>query len=67
MEVNEVLPKSGLLITADEFKAVLEAHTEYSYLDTIEVSTERGERRQVKTTKPPLIITDEDLRRFGIR
>ncbi len=67
MVVNEVLPKSGLLITADEFKAVLEAHTEYSYLDTIEVSTERGERRQVKTTKPPLIITDEDLRRFGIR
>jgi DNA-binding NtrC family response regulator len=67
MVVNEVLPKSPLLITVDDFKAVLEAHTEYSYLDTIEVSTEKGERRKVKTTKPPLIITDEDLRRFGIR
>ena len=67
MVVNEALPKSALLITADDFKAALEAHTEYSYLDTIEVSTEKGERRKVKTTKPPLIITDEDLRRFGIR
>lgn len=66
MVVNEVLLKSALLITAEDFKAVLETHTEYSYLDTLEVP-EKGGRRQVKPTKPPLVITDEDLRRFGIR
>jgi len=33
--------------------------------NTIEVIGRTGEKRQVKVTKPPLVITDEDLRRFG--
>lgn len=67
MVVEEVLLKtSAFLITPDDFKTVLEAHSEQSDSDMIEVSG-KGERRRVKTTKPPLIITDEDLRRFGLR
>jgi hypothetical protein len=34
--------------------------------ETVEVTTETGKKRQVKITKPPLVITDEDLRRFGM-
>ncbi len=67
MVVEEVLLKtSAFLITPDDFRTVLEVHSEQSSADTVEVS-EKGERRRVKTSKRPLIITDEDLRRFGIR
>jgi hypothetical protein len=37
------------------------------YQAAVEVTTATGEKKQVRVTKPPLIITDEDLRRFGIR
>lgn len=36
------------------------------YQEVIEVTTEKGEKKQVIVTKPPLIVTDEDLRKFGI-
>jgi hypothetical protein len=32
---------------------------------TTQVITETGEKRQI--TKPPIVITDEDLRKFGVR
>jgi hypothetical protein len=54
-------------VTADDFRPVLEAHGEEYASDTAPVSAETEEKRQAKVTKPPLIITDEDLRRFGIR
>jgi DNA-binding NtrC family response regulator len=68
MVVEEVLLKtSSMSVTADDFRPVLEAHGEEYASDTAPVSAETEEKRQTKVTKPPLIITDEDLRRFGIR
>ena len=67
MVIEEVLFKTpSSSVTADDFRAVLEAHGEEYASDTASVSTETDEKRQAKVTKPPLIITDEDLRRFGI-
>ena len=67
MVIEEVLFKTpSMTITADDFRTVLEAHGEEGASDTAPVSTETDEKRQAKVTKPPLIITDEDLRRFGI-
>lgn len=66
--VEEVLFKTpSTSVTADDFRAVLEAHGEEYASDIAPVSPETDEKRQVKVTKPPLIITDDDLRRFGIR
>jgi DNA-binding NtrC family response regulator len=68
MVIEEVLFKTpSTSVTADDFTAVLEAHGEEYASDTTLVSTETDEKPQAKVTKPPLIITDEDLRRFGIR
>jgi DNA-binding NtrC family response regulator len=68
MMIEEVLFKTpSTSVTADDFRDVLEAHGEEYASDTAPVSTETDEKRQAKATKPPLIITDEDLRRFGIR
>jgi len=68
MVIEEVLLKTpSLSVSADDFRAVLEAHGEEYASDTEAASTETDERRQAKVTKPPLIITDEDLRKFGIR
>ncbi len=68
MVIEEVLFKTpSTSVTADDFRDVLEAHGEEYASDTAPVSTETDEKRQAKATKPPLIITDEDLRRFGIR
>src|SRR5712692_5855672 len=68
MVIEEVLFKTpSTSVTADDFRAVLEAHGEEGASDTAPVSTETDEKRQAKARKPPLIITDEDLRRFGIR
>ncbi len=68
MVVEEVLLKTpSMSVTADDFRPVLEAHGEDSASDTAPVSPEKDEKRQAKVTKPPLIITDEDLRRYGIR
>lgn len=68
MVVEEVLFKTpSTSVTADDFRALLEAHGEGYAADTAPVSTETDEKRQARATKPPLIITDEDLRRFGIR
>ncbi len=68
MVIEEVLLKTpSISVTADDFRAALEAHGEESASDTAPVSAETDEKRQAKVTKPPLIITDEDLRRFGIR
>jgi DNA-binding NtrC family response regulator len=67
MVIEEVLFKTAsMTITADDFRTVLEAHGEEGASDTAPVSTETDEKRQAKVTKPPLIITDEDLRKFGI-
>ncbi|TMC17068.1 MAG: hypothetical protein E6J36_20420 [Chloroflexi bacterium] len=68
MVVEEVLLKTpSMSVTADDFRPVLEAHGEEYASDTAPVSAETDEKRQAKVTKPPLIITDEDLRRYGIR
>jgi len=68
MVIEEVLFKTpSTSVTADDFRALLEAHGEGYAADTAPVSTETDEKRQARATKPPLIITDEDLRRFGIR
>src|SRR5207237_486526 len=68
MVIEEVLFKTpSMSVTADNFKAVLEAHGEEYVSDTASVSAETDKKRQAKVTKPPLIITDEDLRRYGIR
>jgi len=68
MMIEEVLLKTpSMTVTADDFRPVLEAHGEEYASDTAPGSTEMEEKRQAKVTKPPLIITDEDLRRFGIR
>jgi len=66
--IEEVLFKApSTSVTADNFREVLEAHGEEYASDTTPVSAETDEKRRAKATKPPLIITDEDLRRFGIR
>jgi len=66
--IEEVLFKTpSMSITADDFRVVLEAHGDEYVRDNAPVSAETDEKRQAKVTKPPLIITDEDLRRFGIR
>jgi len=66
--IEEVLFKApSTSVTADNLREVLEAHGEEYASDTAPVSAETDEKRQAKVTKPPLIITDEDLRRFGIR
>ncbi len=66
--IEEVLFKApSTSITADNFREVLEAHGEEYASDTAPVSAETDEKRRAKATKPPLIITDEDLRKFGIR
>lgn len=66
--VDEVLFKtSSMTVTADDFRAVLEAHGDEYISDAASAFTETDEKRQAKVTKPPLIITDEDLRKFGIR
>ncbi len=68
MVIEEVLFKTpSMSVTADNFRAVLEAHGEEYTSDTAPVSAETDEKQQAKVPKPPLIITDEDLRRFGIR
>ncbi len=68
MVVEEVLFKTpSTSVTADDFRALLEARGEEYAAETAPVSTETDEKRQARATKPPLIITDEDLRRFGIR
>jgi DNA-binding NtrC family response regulator len=68
MVIEEVLFKvSSTSVTADDFRAVLEARGEEYASDTAPVSAEKDEKRRAKVTKPPLIITDEDLRNFGIR
>jgi len=68
MVIEEVLVKTpSTSITADDFRAVLETLGEEYATDTAPVSVETDEKQQAKVTKPPLIITDEDLRRFGIR
>jgi hypothetical protein len=56
-----------MTVTADDFRAVLEAHGDEYISDAASAFTETDEKRQAKVTKPPLIITDEDLRKFGIR
>src|SRR5437588_7803967 len=67
MVIEEVLFKTpSMSVTVNDFRAVLEAHGEEDTSDTAPVSTGMDEKRQAKITKPPLIITDEDLRRFGI-
>ena len=66
--VEEVLFKTpSMTITADDFKAVLAAHGDELVSDVVSDFTETDEKRQTRVTKPPLIITDEDLRKFGIR
>jgi DNA-binding NtrC family response regulator len=66
--IEEVLFKTpSTSVTADDFRGVLEALGEEYPTGTPSVTTETDEKRQAKVTKPPLIITDEDLRRFGIR
>ena len=68
MVIEEVLFKTpSMTITADDFTAALAAHGEEYAPDTAPASTEFDEKRQTKSTKLPLIITDEDLRKFGIR
>jgi DNA-binding NtrC family response regulator len=68
MVVEEVLFKTpSLTITEDDFRAVLEARGDENISDTTSVYSETNEKWQAKVTKPPLIITDEDLRKFGIR
>ena len=68
MVVEEVLFKTpSSTVTADDFRAVLEAHGDEYISDTTSVDTETDKKWQAKITKPPLIITDEDLRKFGIR
>jgi DNA-binding NtrC family response regulator len=67
MMVEEVLSKTpSTSVTADDLRAVLEAHSEEYASESAPVSTETGGKPQAKVTKPALIITDEDLRRFGI-
>jgi DNA-binding NtrC family response regulator len=66
--IEEVLFKTpSTSVTADDFRGVLEALGEESPTGSPSVTPEADEKRQAKATKPPLIITDEDLRRFGIR
>lgn len=66
--VEEVLFKTpSMTVTADDFKAVLAAHGNERVSDVASAFTETDEKPQTKITKPPLIITDEDLRKFGIR
>jgi DNA-binding NtrC family response regulator len=66
--VEEVLFKTqSIMVTADDFRAVLAAHGDEHVSDAASAFTETDEKRQTKVTKPPLIITDEDLRKFGIR
>jgi DNA-binding NtrC family response regulator len=68
MVIEEVLLKTpSTLIAADALRAVLEAHGEEYPSDTASASVETDEKQQAKVTKPPLIITDEDLRKFGVR
>ena len=68
MVIEEVLFKTpSSSVTADDFRAVLEAHGEEYASEPASVSAETDEKRQAKVTKPPLIITDEDLRKYGIR
>src|SRR5436305_6727830 len=68
MVIEEVLFKTpSSSVTADDFRAVLEARGEEYASDTASVSADPDEKRHAKVTKPPLIITDEDLRKFGIR
>src|SRR5579863_4885908 len=65
--VEEVLFKApSTSVTADNFRAVLEAQGEEHISDAEPVTAETDEKRLAKGTKPPLIITDEDLRKFGI-
>ena len=66
--VEEVLLKTTTpLITVEDFEKLLETHAEPTIFKTIQVITESGEKKQVNITKRPLIIDDDDLRRFGIR
>src|SRR2546421_187290 len=66
--IEEVLFKTpAMSVTADDFRVVLEAHGDDYARDNAPVSAETDGKRQAKVTKPPLIITDEDLRRYGIR
>ena len=68
MVIEEVLFKTpSSSVTVDDFRAVLEARGEEYASDTASVSAETDEKRQAKVNKPPLIITDEDLRKYGIR
>jgi len=68
MVVEEVLFKApSTSVTVDNFREVLEARGEEYASDITQVSAETDEKRQAKATKPPLIITDEDLRKYGIR
>ena len=67
MMIEEVLFKTpSMSVTADDFRAVLEAHGEEDASDSAPVAAETDGKQQAKVTKPPLIITDEDLRKFGI-
>jgi DNA-binding NtrC family response regulator len=68
MVVEAVLFKApSKTITVDDFRAVLKMHGDEYISDTTSTFIEGGEQREAKVTKPPLIITDEDLRKFGIR
>ncbi len=68
MVIEEVLIKTpSASVTADDFRPILDAHGDEYASDAAPASAETDEERQTKVTKPPLIITDEDLRRFGIR
>jgi DNA-binding NtrC family response regulator len=68
MVVKEVLFRTpSMTVTADDFRAVLEALGDEHVSTIAPANTEADEKRQTKVTKPPLIITDEDLRKFGIR
>jgi two-component system nitrogen regulation response regulator NtrX len=68
MVTEEVLFKTpSTSVTADDFKEVLEAHGEEYVSDTPSVSTTETDEKRQRGTKRPLIITDEELRRFGIR
>jgi DNA-binding NtrC family response regulator len=68
MVVEEVLFKApSTSVTVDNFREVLEARGEEYASDITQASAETDEKRQAKATKPPLIITDEDLRKYGIR
>jgi DNA-binding NtrC family response regulator len=65
--VEDVLLKtSGTKVTSADFEIALEREVDPPHI--LEVADkETGEMRQVKITKFPLTITDDDMRRFGIR